>query len=239
MTLNELIQIDNRFEKSVNLNLDLYSQDKIDGYIPTRSSVNVLHEYIKEVKTYSGNRASVLIGPYGKGKSHLLLVLLTILAQTCQKAALDKLIRRISDVNEAAGEDIINITTNMGTFLPVIISGGGGSLRKAFLKGLSDALVREKLDDVVPDSYYSHAVKTIDGWKKNYPETYQNFLKKLPYDVKRFKRELNYYNEQTLDVFKELYPELTAGSAFNPIVDDEIISVYASVNRILRESLLR
>ena len=235
MTLNELIQIDNRFEKSVNLNLDLYSQDKIDGYIPTRSSVNVLHEYIKEVKTYSGNRASVLIGPYGKGKSHLLLVLLTILAQTCQKAALDKLIRRISDVNEAAGEDIINITTNMGTFLPVIISGGGGSLRKAFLKGLSDALVREKLDDVVPDSYYSHAVKTIDGWKKNYPETYQNFLKKLPYDVKRFKRELNYYNEQTLDVFKELYPELTAGSAFNPIVDDEIISVYASVNRILRE----
>lgn len=235
MTLNDLLQIDNRFEKSVNLNLDLYSQDKIDGYIPTRSSVNVLHEYIKEVKTYSGNRASVLIGPYGKGKSHLLLVLLTILAQTCQKAALDKLIKRISDVNKAAGDDIVSVTSNMGTFLPVIISGGGGSLRKTFLKGLSDALLREELDDVVPDSFYSHAVKTIDGWKKSYPETYQNFLKKLPYDVKRFKRELNHYNEQTLDLFREMYPELTAGSTFNPVVDDEIISVYASVNRTLRE----
>ena len=42
MKLLELIKIDNRFEKSVNLTLDLYVQDKIDGYIPTRSSVNIL-----------------------------------------------------------------------------------------------------------------------------------------------------------------------------------------------------
>ena len=50
MKLLELIKIDNRFEKSVNLSLDLYVQDKIDGYIPTRSSVNVLDMYINEVR---------------------------------------------------------------------------------------------------------------------------------------------------------------------------------------------
>ena len=46
MRLDELVKIDNRFEKSVNLLLDLYAQDKIDGYIPTRSSVKILGEYI-------------------------------------------------------------------------------------------------------------------------------------------------------------------------------------------------
>ena len=95
MKLLELIKIDNRFEKSVNLTLDLYVQDKIDGYIPTRSSVNVLDSYINEVRSFSGNRATVLIGPYGKGKSHLLLVLLSILSQTCQMSAINKLVQRI------------------------------------------------------------------------------------------------------------------------------------------------
>ena len=65
MKLLELIKIDNRFEKSVNLTLDLYVQDKIDGYIPTRSSVNILDSYINEVRSFRGNRATVLIGPYG------------------------------------------------------------------------------------------------------------------------------------------------------------------------------
>ena len=82
MKLLELVKIDNRFEKSVNLTLDLYVQDKIDGYIPTRSSVNILDSYINEVRSFRGNRATGLIGPYGKGKSHLLLVLLSILSRT-------------------------------------------------------------------------------------------------------------------------------------------------------------
>ena len=74
MRLVDLIKIDNRFEKSVNLLLDLHVQGKIDGYIPTRSSVKILDNYINEIRTFTGNRASVLIGPYGKGKSHLLLI---------------------------------------------------------------------------------------------------------------------------------------------------------------------
>lgn len=142
MKLLELIKIDNRFEKSVNLTLDLYVQDKIDGYIPTRSSVNILDSYINEVRSFSGNRATVLIGPYGKGKSHLLLVLLSILSQTCQMSAIKKLVQRISAVNPDAASHISDVMENQGQFLPVLINASGNnSLNQAFMRGLTSALV--------------------------------------------------------------------------------------------------
>ena len=72
--------MNHRFEKSVNLLLDLNDESKLKLYIPTRSSIKLLTEYLEEVDTFSGKRANILIGPYGKGKSHLLLVLLAILS---------------------------------------------------------------------------------------------------------------------------------------------------------------
>ena len=98
MRLSDLIKIDNRFEKAINLGLDLNSQEKIDHYIPTRSAMNILGDYIDSVRVFSGNRARVLIGPYGKGKSHLLLILLAILSQE-QNVNLSDLFHRMEIVN--------------------------------------------------------------------------------------------------------------------------------------------
>ena len=77
--LMKLIQINHSFQKSVNLQLDLDNYERIGSYIPTRSSIAILKRYWNIVSGKSGESASVLIGPYGKGKSHLLLVLLALL----------------------------------------------------------------------------------------------------------------------------------------------------------------
>ena len=237
MKLLELIKIDNRFEKSVNLTLDLYVQDKIDGYIPTRSSVNVLDSYINEVRNFSGNRATVLIGPYGKGKSHLLLVLLSILSQTCQMSAINKLVQRISAVNPDAAAHISDVMENQGQFLPVLISAGGNSsLNQAFMRGLTTALTRDGLDDVVPDNYYTESIKMIQNWQQNFTDTYKAFQKKLGKEkIDAFTKRLERYDEKALELFRAVYPELTSGGVFNPLIENEVISVYQSVNRIPRE----
>lgn len=237
MKLLELIKIDNRFEKSVNLTLDLYVQDKIDGYIPTRSSVNILDSYINEVRSFSGNRATVLIGPYGKGKSHLLLVLLSILSQTCQMSAINKLVQRISAVNLDAATHISDVIENTGQFLPVLINASGNnSLNQAFMRGLTSALTRDGLEDVIPDNYYTESVKMLQNWQQNFPDTYKSFQKKLGKEkIDSFIKKLESFDEKSLEFFRAIYPKLTSGSVFNPLIDNEIISVYQSVNRILRE----
>lgn len=80
MFYSELIDTNQGFQASVNLELDLNRKDKIKGYIPTQQSVKVLGELLRSYyySTESQNRARVLIGPYGRGKSHLLLVLIAL-----------------------------------------------------------------------------------------------------------------------------------------------------------------
>ena len=77
MKYSELIEVNEGFQASVNLEYDLNKISKVRSYIPTEQSVRVLGAFLRSYyyNTESQNRATVLIGPYGRGKSHLLLVL--------------------------------------------------------------------------------------------------------------------------------------------------------------------
>ena len=77
--LNEIVGFDESFKSSINLYLNLNNRDKVLRYIPTKSSVSFLNEYLNAVRN-NKEQASLIIGPYGKGKSHLLLVLLAIVS---------------------------------------------------------------------------------------------------------------------------------------------------------------
>ena len=76
--LKDFVEIDKRFQNSINLQLDLQDDTKLESYIPTKSSLLILQKYLKSVMGQEQEKATILIGPYGKGKSHLLLVLLQI-----------------------------------------------------------------------------------------------------------------------------------------------------------------
>ena len=77
--LKDFVEIDKRFQNSINLQLDLQDDTKLESYIPTKSSLLILQKYLKSVMGQEKEKATILIGPYGKGKSHLLLVLITLL----------------------------------------------------------------------------------------------------------------------------------------------------------------
>ena len=106
--LIKLIQINHSFQKSVNLQLDVDNYDRIGSYIPTRSSITILKRYWNIVSGKSGESASVLIGPYGKGKSHLLLVLLALLNDG-KGDRTKKTINKIEKVSKETAEKILTI----------------------------------------------------------------------------------------------------------------------------------
>lgn len=104
------------------------------------------------------------------------------------------------------------------------------------MRGLTSALVRDGLDDVIPDNYYTESVKMLLNWQQNFPDTYKLFQRKLNKEtIDSFIKKLESYDEKALEFFRAVYPELTSGGMFNPLIDNEVISVYQSVNRILRE----
>lgn len=75
MKYSDLISINQNFQSSVNLELDLNNNAKINEYIPTSDICDVLKKYFKTFLNYDQNHSTILEGPYGKGKSFLLLVL--------------------------------------------------------------------------------------------------------------------------------------------------------------------
>ena len=48
--LKDWIKIDKRFENSVNLYLDLDNKGKIDSYVYTRSSQNIIDYYLENIE---------------------------------------------------------------------------------------------------------------------------------------------------------------------------------------------
>lgn len=231
MKLVDLVKIDHRFEKSVNLLLDLNDESKLRLYIPTRSSIKLLTEYLEEVDTFSGKRANILIGPYGKGKSHLLLVLLAILSGN-DTDEMKQLLDRISSIDREAKAKIEKVY-KYKKLLPVVINTSSGDLPQAFVRSLNQALKRENLLDIVPDNYFSKALSTIAQWEKYYPDTYDALKKAFHARLEVVMNGLEAYDYAALREFKKVYPTLTSGSEFNPEIEDDTLSVYRTVNRQL------
>ena len=71
--INEIINIPENFQTSVNIEFDLGNSEKISSFIPTHESMRLLEDILLSVNDNS-KRARLLIGAYGKGKSYFILV---------------------------------------------------------------------------------------------------------------------------------------------------------------------
>lgn len=239
----EIVQINKKFQKSVNVRLDYNRPEKIAGYIPTRASVQVLKRYLNQFVQEGSIKSTILIGPYGKGKSHLLLVLLALLSKKNQESSnpkirqmIEEVIGKLREKDEEAGEYARIIVKERQYYLPVLISGVQSDLGRTLLLALREGLVREGLEDIVPDTYFQEAEKIILQWKSTYPDTYRTFLQYLQKEKRSeaaFLRALEQYDQNALDFFRETYPLLTAGSIFEPMVQMDELSLFQSVNEKL------
>lgn len=241
-SLKDIVKFNSSFKTAVNLYLSLNKPEKVLGYIPTKSSVTFLGDYLKAVLE-NKEQATLLVGPYGKGKSHLLLVLLAALSlertETNGKV-ISELIKNVSNVDEvgqSVSEYIKKVWGN-NRFLPVLITDTTGDLNQAFLYGLNDALKRDGLIDLVPDTYYSIALDRIGDWEQNYFDTYAVFereISKKGMSMSGLKADLRMYSKDALEIFREIYPKVTAGSEFNPMAVSDVLPLYKSTSEKLVE----
>lgn len=233
MQLRDYVKFNSDFRDSVNLYLDLNKEDKIKSYIPTKSSVDILEQYLDAVLD-NKQHSTLLIGPYGKGKSHLLLMLLAALTlenNPKNDELMHELENKIKKVNADVQKKVAK-AYGQKKYLPVLIMSTQGDLNQAFLVGLNEALKREKLTSITPDTFYTYAVTTINRWKKEYPDTYSSFselLKEQKMSVSRLTSALKNCDENALNIFKKIYPTLTSGSEFNPLVGSEVLPMYKNI----------
>lgn len=220
------------FQTSVNIAYDLYNDDKVKSFIPTISSLDVVEDVLLSTAPGSTQRARLLIGAYGRGKSHIVLVLMSLLFKkdaTLFTALLEKMKVHNPELYDYAEEYI----KSDKALLPVIVSGSSVSLTQSFLSAMQQSLKANNLENLMPETHFKASINTIENWKENYPHTYKEFVKKLGNPVDDFILSLKEYDVRSYEKFEKLYPDLTSGSTFNPFLGFDVVELYeAVVNRL-------
>ena len=230
--MSKMISVASGFQYSVNIGYDLNNETKIKNFIPTASAMDLLEDILLSTQISSTERARVLIGAYGKGKSHIMLMILSLLMKkdlslfenTLSKIAGTKLLQLIENYY-ASNEKI----------LPVIITGSNTSLTQAFLLALQRTLTSNDFLDVMPETNYKAATAVIERWKSEFPETYDKFCKLISKPENIFVEELKEFNTKTYEEFETIYPSLTAGSVFNPFLGFDVVELYENAAKGLRK----
>lgn len=222
--MSKIISVASGFQYSVNIGYDLNNNDKLKNFIPTKSALNLLEDILLSTQITSTERARVLIGAYGKGKSHIVLMILSILMKK-DLTLFEKLLPKLKQ-NPELLQIVSNYYDSNNKILPVIISGSNTSLPQAFLLALQRTLAEDDLLDIMPETNYQAALNVINRWKIDFPSTYVELQNKIDMPISKFTDALENYNTSSYELFEKVYPELTSGSVFNPFLGFDVVELY-------------
>lgn len=234
MKYSEFIGSDNNFQTSVNLQYDLNKEEKIKGYIPTTQSLSILKRYLNAVCSDSNNEdnATVLIGPYGRGKSHLLLVLSAILSNSADSPSIAELTDKLSAADSSVGELLGVLHSRNNPYLPIIINSNHADINQSFIIALREALERNDLNDFFPETYFDSALKMINTWENDFENAIKLFKKELrsrKIKFTDFKDQLNKCTASAYQTFCSIYPIISNGANFNPLQNTDVVKMYEQV----------
>ena len=231
--MSKMISVASGFQYSVNIGYDLNNDDKLKNFIPTRSALELLEDILLSTRNNSTDRARVLIGAYGKGKSHIVLTIMAMLMKR-DLSLFEKTLPKIEG-NPQLQSCVKNYYDSENKILPIIITGSNTSLTQAFLLALQRTLAENDLLDIMPETNYKAAIYAIERWKKEFPNTFEEFRKLLDIPVGKFIDELEDYSITAYEKFERIYPTLTAGSVFNPFLGFDVVELYEGVVKSLKE----
>ena len=230
--MRDMVSVASGFQYSVNIGYDLGSDDKLKNFIPTKSALSLLEDILLSVNPTSTDRARVLIGAYGKGKSHIVLTILSILMKR-DLTLFEKLMPKV-EKNPRLYQFVQNYYESDNKIFPVVISGSNTSLTQAFLLSLQRTLSEHDLLNAMPETNYKAAISVIKRWQKDFPETFEKFLNGIDDPVEVFIDRLENYDISAYGAFEQVYPSLTAGSVFNPFLGFDVVELYESVAKSLK-----
>ena len=229
--MNKMISVAPGFQYSVNISFDLNNKEKIRNFIPTAASLSLLEEILLSTSTTSSERARILIGAYGKGKSHIMMMILSLL----MKRDLSLFSHVLSDIKGSRLDQIIqSYYESNRKILPVVVSGSSTSLTQAFLLALQRTLSSYGFTDVMPETNYEAAIATIRRWEKEFPDTYEKFGQLISMPIESFISQLSAFDISVYGEFERVYSQITSGSVFNPFLGFDVVELYENVAKGLK-----
>lgn len=220
------------FQYSVNIEYDLGNEEKVRGFIPTTATFDIIEDIMLSTHVSSTDRARILIGAYGKGKSHFVLVVLSLLMSK-NITVFEGLLSKIKEYNPKLHQFIVDYLNSDKKLLPIIIQ-GGSSLSQSFLSAMQRTLEMADMANLMPDTHFTAAIEMIRNWEENYQDTFEKLKNEINEPIAEFIDKLAKYDAKTYKLFEKLYPGLTSGGAFNPFVGLNVVDLYEDVTKKIK-----
>lgn len=234
---SEILKINPIFQNSINLQFDINSEVKINGYIPTKEACSILRLYISSLLDDGcrNDRATVLYGPYGKGKSFLVLVLLYLISTDSETEIYRRLLNRISDVDQDLVKLIEKLNKKKTRLLPVVVNSDYGDIEQAILVGLNEAFERESISVSSYKSTYDIALEVVENWMKlSAPnQIIEKCVSQGKLDLESIYNGLRSKDTHVYEEFCNLYSCINGGMSFNPLTKNNILTTLQNINEVL------
>lgn len=231
---SDYLSINKNFQSSVNLELDLGKETKISEYIPTTDICDVLKKYIRVALGLSKDNATTLIGPYGKGKSFLLMVLSFVYSKHKNSKEWDELLSKIKPIDEELFNLLGQVKQKDINLLPVIINSNYDNITQSFQIALNDALKREGMNEIVPVSAFEVCLDLLEKWTSKdsvREEVLRKCLEVNNLNLDKLRKGLESYSPIAYKQFESLYNCVNIGLEFNPLVNNDVVKIYADVSQ--------
>ncbi len=168
MMLSHLIDTAPGFRAAVNIVQEQGDAEKAGAFLPTERAAEALFDLGRQLEPRAKERARLITGTYGTGKSHLALVL-TMLYRGQHEAVAPVLLRlsqKYPGQAEVFSQQICAITGDR-PYLVVLIEGDQDSFNTALVRGLQQALSRAGTGDYMPPTYFSAAADRLRELMEN------------------------------------------------------------------------
>ena len=230
---SKYIDVNKNFKSSVNLEYDLKNEDKIKEYIPTSDLCDVLEYYVASALKDENSRSTLLVGPYGKGKSYLMLMITYLLGKRENKELFSEVVAKINKINSKLASLLLKINEMKLSLLPIIINNNSADdFNNSFMIALFNALKDAKLTELMPDSTFSEAINIIKKWKKENAKNnfnLESYFIKNNTTIQNLEKELKEYKVSALQKFRHIFTDVSHGATFSSYISNDIASLYADV----------
>ena len=228
MNIKDLVVPNKDFQTSINIEFDFGSEEKVKELIPTEAVCRHLERILGDVISPSNQRAKLLVGAYGKGKSHVVLAALTAMWHK-SPVAFERIEAAYRKQGNGFADTFEHFVRDGQRLLPVVISGSTSDLRHSLLLALKNALRLCGFQDLMPATNYDGAIKVLDRWHSDYPDTLGRYEEVTGTTYQAAVSSLRRLDTATYDEFVAAYPSLTSGGAFDAFEGADVLSAYEHV----------
>ncbi|MGF9796395.1 hypothetical protein [Brevibacillus agri] len=221
------------FQPSINIRFDLGKGELYERYLPTPTHAESLLGLLKGFLN-QGNRAHIISGPYGSGKSLLATLVADIALNGRDAEWFSRLQKKFLTVDSNIYDYLEEIRKENPKYIPVIMSGSGESLRQNLLSSIYRTLHEHGLDFSMP-LVVSEVKRVVAIWQSDFIDTFNSLIRLLGeenWTLHTWLSDVENYSDYAIQWFKKVYPKLTSGSQLNVSYDHDIVT---QLNHVLGE----